>query len=142
MGCYVNSRVFNPNVHTKIYPTGKVMMYQRSCPSIVFWLLQSSLSFCVPTHWVSVLGRRSAILHDNMATLRVWMNQCVRNLNLLHSFNHSEYVNQLDNQMHQLNQPRVISTFITSKGHKIIWNLIFIYCTWKKTFFSITISTN
>ena len=36
-----------------------------SFPSIVFWLLQSIFSFCVSRHWVSVLGQRSSILHDN-----------------------------------------------------------------------------
>ena len=40
------------------------MLYQRSCLSIVFWLLQSNFSFCVSTYWVSVLGWRSVILHD------------------------------------------------------------------------------
>ena len=49
----------------KIGQDGRRIMHQRSCPSIVFWLLLSILSFCVPTHWVLVLGRRSAILHDN-----------------------------------------------------------------------------
>ena len=69
MGFYANTHVFNPNFQTKISLAGQVMMYQRPCPTIVFWLLQSNLSFCVPTHWVSVLGRRSAILHDNRCPL-------------------------------------------------------------------------
>ena len=68
-GCYENSYVCKPNVQTKIYWDVQVMMYQQSCPSIVFWLLQSSLSFCVSTYWMSVLGRRSAILHDNICPL-------------------------------------------------------------------------
>ena len=63
--CCENSNMCNPNVQIKIYSAGQEMMYQQSFPSIVFWLLQSSLSFCVPTYWMLVLGRRSAILHDN-----------------------------------------------------------------------------
>ena len=65
LGCYENSYVCKPNVQTKIYWDGQVIMYQQSCPSRVFWLLQSSLSFCVPTYWMLVLRWRSAILHDN-----------------------------------------------------------------------------
>ena len=57
--------VYSTLISIQIYPTGKVMMYQRSCPSIVFWLLQSILSFFVSTHWVSILRWRSVILHDN-----------------------------------------------------------------------------
>ena len=65
MGLFDDSHVFNLMSIQKINPAGKVMVYQRSCLSIVFWLLQSIFSFYVMTHWVSVLGRRSSILHDN-----------------------------------------------------------------------------
>ena len=37
--------------------------------SIGFWLLQSIWSFCVPTHWMSVLGWRSVISLDNKCSL-------------------------------------------------------------------------
>ena len=33
----------------KIYKSGLKIMHQRSCTSIVFWPLQSKLSFFVPT---------------------------------------------------------------------------------------------
>ena len=60
-----NSHVFTSMALQIIGQASKEMMHQRSFPSIVFWPLLSILSFCVKTHWVSVLRRRSAISHDN-----------------------------------------------------------------------------
>ena len=65
LGCNGNSRVFTSMTIQKIGEEGRRMMHQRSFPSIIFWPLLSIFSFCVPTHWVSVLGRRSSISHDN-----------------------------------------------------------------------------
>ena len=67
--CNAYSHVCNPKLIIKIYKAGLRIMHQRSFPSIVFWSLQSKLSFCVPTWGMSILGQKSSILADNRCPL-------------------------------------------------------------------------
>ena len=60
-----NRSMCNPTLRIKIYQSGLEIMHQWSCTSIVFCPLQSKVSFCVSTWWMSALGRRSAILANN-----------------------------------------------------------------------------
>ena len=89
---------------------------------------------------VSFINKRIIVGH-NGHTERGGELVCQKFIKILPSFSQPEYINQIGNQMHQLNKPIFISTFITSKRHKNICNLICIYCTWKTTLFLITIST-